>query len=423
MVRLGVYHKRSGSLNRMNRREALFHCGYSSTWSRLRLMARFQALKGKALLFLLFVWFLWFMNFMARTVLSPVLPLIEDEFGVLHARATSIFVFIGIGYGLSVFFSGVYARIIGPRKSICASLTLLGLTFVAISQVRTFDFFYPIGVVMGIATGMYLPAAIPLLTDYYDQGQWGKVISVHDSGASLSMSAVPFAALVFLLILPWRGMFVVIAIIYFLVAAIFYFVSDEVNAGAESSYLPGRVLKSKAVWYIGVVWIFMAGATMGLYFVIPLYLAKELSLSIEYANTVFGVSRIGAAVVGITAGFLVDRFRARKISFFLILATGVFTTLVAVGDLRWIKVFLFLQASVAAGFPPISLVAISRMFERETRGQAVGLVVTLGVVGTAFIPYFLGLCGDLVSFRLGFLVLGVATALSSGLLYFVKELR
>ena len=125
--------------------------------------------------------------------------------------------------------------------------------------------------------------------------------------------------------------------------------------------------------------------------------------------------------MGITAGFLVDRFRAKKIAFLLVLATGVFTALVAVRDIQWVKVFLFLQAGVAAGFPPVSLVAISRMFDRETRGQAVGLIVTLGVVGTAFIPYFLGLCGDLVSFRLGFLLLGILTTLSSGLLYFVRE--
>jgi len=51
---------------------------------------------------------------------------------------------------------------------------------------------------------------------------------------------------------------------------------------------------------------------------------------------------------------------------------------------------------------PLSLVAVSKMFERETRGQAVGFIVTLGVIGTAVIPYFLGLSGDLVSFRLGF---------------------
>jgi NNP family nitrate/nitrite transporter-like MFS transporter len=385
-------------------------------------VARFHALKGKALIFLLFIWYLWFMNFMARAILSPVLPLIEDEFGVLHARATSIFLFIGIGYAFSVFFSGVYARMLGPKKSVFMSLTILGLTFLAISLVKTFNLFYPIGIVLGLATGMYLPAAIPLLTEYYDQRQWGKVIAIHDSGAALSMSATPFIALILLLFLPWRGMLVVIAIVYFLAAIVFYAVSEDANVGTKITYFPRHVLKAKAIWYLGVIWIFMTGATMGLYFVVPLYLAKELSLSIEHANAVFGVSRIGAAVVGITAGFLVDRFRAKKILFVLVLATGVFTALVGVRDLRWIKVFLFLQASVAAGFPPISLVAISKMFERETRGQAVGLIVTLGVIGTAVIPYFLGLSGDLVSFRLGFLLLGIVTVLSSGLLYFVKEL-
>jgi len=102
----------------------------------------------------------------------------------------------------------VYARIFGAKKSVCMSLAILGLTFLAISLVRTFGFFYPIGILLGLATGMYLPAAIPLLTDYYDQGQWGKVIAIHDSGAALSMSATPFIAVILLLFLPWRGMLV-----------------------------------------------------------------------------------------------------------------------------------------------------------------------------------------------------------------------
>ncbi len=270
---------------------------------------------------------------------------------------------------------------------------------------------------------MYLPAAIPLLTEYYDQQLWGRVIAVHDSGAVLSMAAVPFIALILLHLLPWRYMLVAIGAAFCVVAVIFYLVSEEVRVRGKITYFPGQVLKSRALWYIGTVWMFMAGATMGLYFVVPLYLSKELSLSIEYANALFGVSRIGAAVIGITAGFLVDRFRARKIIFGAVLLTGIFTMLVAVRDVRWLKIFLFIQASVAAAFPPVSLVAISRMFESEARGQAVGFVVTLGVIGTAFMPYFLGLCGDLVSFRLGFLLLGIVTALSSGLLYFVKELK
>jgi len=386
-------------------------------------MARFQSVKGKALAFLLFIWVLWFLNFMSRTILAPVLPLIEDEFGVTHARATSIFLFLGLGYGLSVFFSGVYAKVLGPRRSVCASLLTLGLALLAISQVRIFDLFYVVGFVLGLATGMYLPAVIPLLTEYYDQAHWGKVIAIHDSASSLSLFATPFIALFALLFLPWRGMFILIATAYFLCAVIFWCVSEEAKVGAKTTYFHGHLLKRGDFWLFGIPWIFMAGATMGLYFVVPLYLSKELSLGVEHANTIFGISRIGGAVVGILTGFLVDRFRAKRIIFSLVLITGIFTALVAVNDIRWIKIFLFLQATTVAGFFPISLVSVSRMFETEVRGQAVGFIVTLGVIGMALIPYFLGLSGDLVSFRLGFLLLGICTALSSGLLYFVKELR
>jgi MFS transporter, NNP family, nitrate/nitrite transporter len=386
-------------------------------------MARFQSVKGKALVFLLFIWSLWFINFISRTILSPALPLIEDEFGVTHARATSIFLFVGLGYGLSVFFSGFYARILGPRKTVCTSLLALGVALLAMSQVRTFDLFYVVGFVLGLATGMYLPAVIPLLTESYDQAHWGKVIAIHDSASSLGLFATPFIAIFALLFLPWRGMFILIATAYFLCAGIFWCVSEEAKVGAKTTYFHGHLLKRGDFWLFGITWIFMAGATMGLYFVVPLYLSKELSLGVEHANTIFGISRIGGALVGILAGFLVDRFRAKSIIFFLVLITGIFTALVAVNDLRWIKIFLFLQATTVAGFFPISLVSISRMFENEERGQAVGFIVTLGVIGMAAIPYLLGLSGDLVSFRLGFLLLGIATALSSGLLYFVKELR
>ena len=369
------------------------------------------------------MWFLWFTNFTARTILSPVLPLIEDEFSVTHARATSIFLFLGLGYGLSVFFSGVYARLLGPRKSLCASLVALGLTFVAVSLIRTFDLFYAVAFVIGLAAGMYLPAAIPLLTEYYDQTNWGKVIAIHDSASCVSLAATPFIAILLLLFLPWRGLFIVVAIAYFLGAIIFYAVSEEVKVAATTTYFPVDVLKRKSLWLFGIIWVFMSGSTMGLYFVVPLYLTKELSFTVEGGNFIFGVSRIGGAVVAIISGFLVDRFRAKRLVFFLVVTTGIFTALVAVKDLRWIKVFLFLQATMAAGFFPLSLVAISRMFERETRGQAVGFIITLGVIGLSVIPYLLGLSGDLISFRVGFLLLGVVTVLSSGLLYFVKELR
>jgi nitrate/nitrite transporter NarK len=135
------------------------------------------------------------------------------------------------------------------------------------------------------------------------------------------------------------------------------------------------------------------------------------------------MSRIGGAVVGIASGFLVDRFRARKWVIALVIVTGIITALVALKDVRWVKVFLFVQAAISAGFFPLTLVHVSRMFEADLRGQAVGFLITLGVIGVGVMPYFLGLSGDLASFRVGFVVLGTITALSAGLLCFLKGTR
>ena len=174
---------------------------------------------------------------------------------------------------------------------------------------------------------------------------------------------------------------------------------------------------------MGTIWIFASGCVLGLYFVLPLYLVKEIGLTIQRANSVTGLSRLGMVLVAIAAGFIVDRVRLKKAIFLVILLLGLLTMSLAVKEIRWIKFFLFVQATVSGAYPPLVLVAISRMFGSETRGQATGFIITLGMAGSGIIPYLLGFTGDIISFRLGIFLLGLCTVLASGLLYFLKELR
>ena len=162
---------------------------------------------------------------------------------------------------------------------------------------------------------------------------------------------------------------------------------------------------------------------LGLYFVIPLYLVKELSLDIDYANTIFGLSRLGGAVLTIIAGFFVDRFSLKKACFVLVSATGILTVLLALSSARWVHVFLSLQACISPTVFPVGYVAVAKLFSQEQRGQATGFVITIGMIGTGLVPYFLGLSGDFWSFRAGIFVLGILTALSSGLFYTLKEFQ
>jgi len=381
-------------------------------------------LKGRALLFLLFLWFLWFTNLGVRIIFSPILPLVEDEFAVSHALAGSIFLFQSIGYGLSMFFSGFYSGRLGYKKSIILSLLVSSLVCFLIPLVKIFPAFYLFSFLLGFSTGIYLPSVMPLITEYFDERNWGKSIAIHDSAASISIFSMPFLALFLLQFFKWRGIFEVFAVIFLLSAVIFYFASDEFKIRHSEKTKLGDLIKRRSLWIIAVLWMFVGGANMGIYFIVPLYLIKELSLSIGYANTLLGVSRFGGIAVAILCGFLVDRFSLRKIMFMMVLLTGIFTVLMGVASVRYVGIFLFFQALVVTGFFPLGLVSMARMFNREIRGLATGLTLTIGVIcGGGLMPYLLGLSGDLLSFRFGISMLGIAVILSSGLIFSLKEIK
>jgi MFS family permease len=120
--------------------------------------------KRKRALFLSLLWFLWFNNIYARAVFSPILPLLEDEFVVSHAQASSIFMFQSIGYGIALFFAGLYCGTFGYKKSIALSLVVASATFSLIPFVKSFSTFYVLSLVIGLSSGAYIPSVIPLIT-------------------------------------------------------------------------------------------------------------------------------------------------------------------------------------------------------------------------------------------------------------------
>jgi MFS family permease len=387
-------------------------------------MPHHSEFKGRALLFLLFLWFIWFHNLGVRLIFAPILPLVEDEFAVSHARAGSVFIFQSIGYGFSMFFSGFFSGRLGYKKSILFSLVVSSLVCFLLPFVQLFLALYLFSFLLGLSTGVYLPSVMPLLTEYFDEKNWGKSIAIHDSAASISIFCIPFLAIFLLHFFNWRGVFPVFGVIFLLSAVIFFFSSSEFKIRQLEKGRLRDLIHRRSLWIMAVLWIFAGGANMGVYFIVPLYLTKELALSIGYANTILGVSRVGGIAVAISCGFLVDRFSLRKIMFAMLLLTGIFTVLTGVASIRWIGVFLFLQAVFVTGFFPLGLVSIARLFDREIRGMATGLTLTIGVIlGGGLMPYLLGLSGDFLSFRYGIVFLGGAVILASGLVFSLKEIK
>ena len=161
-------------------------------------------MRGRGLSFLFLLWFLWFINMSVRVIFSPILPLIEDEFMITHARASSIFVFLAIGYGISMFFSGIFGGRLGHKRSIVVSLIVSAVFFFLIPCIKAFPVLYLFSLVLGLSIGMYLPSAIPLITEHFAEKDWGKTIAIHDSGASVGIFGVPLITLFLLQFFKWR---------------------------------------------------------------------------------------------------------------------------------------------------------------------------------------------------------------------------
>jgi NNP family nitrate/nitrite transporter-like MFS transporter len=385
---------------------------------------RFDSLKGRAFLFLLFLSFLWFLNFVGRTLFSPVLPLIEDEFHITHAKASSIFIFQSVGYGISIFSSGLWSGLLGYKRSIVISLMVSAAVFFLIPFSSAFSTLYFYSFIMGLATGVYIPAVIPLITRLYNEKIWGKAIAIHDSSASIGVFGAPLIAMGLLHFFQWRGIFGVVALVFVIAAAAFAFLFDELKVSRITRAAFGEFITRRSLWLLSVVWVFAASTSLGIYSVLPLYLTKELHLDIQYANTIFGISRLGGFVVAIGSGYLVTRFSVRAVMASMLVISGAFTILVGLAGSSLIAPALFLQASFIYGFFPAGLIAISRMFELHVRSIATGFIFGVGVIfGWGVAPYLLGLSGDLLSFRFGILILGILTMLASGLIFFLKELK
>ena len=387
-------------------------------------MERYSNLRGRALSFLFFLWFLWFVNFSIRIVFAPILPLVEDEFMVNHAQASSIFIFLSAGYGVAVIVSGFFSGKFGYKKSIILSLFLLSLIAFLIPFVHKFFMLYLFAFVLGFSVGFYLPSAIPLITEYYSEKDWGKAIAIHDTGASSAIFATPFIALFLLHYFPWRGIFTVFGCTFLVCSIVFYFAGSEVKISNPPKAMFRDIVKIRSLWLMAIIWIFGAGANLGIYAIIPLYLTKELQLDIGYANTILGISRLGSVGVAIACGFLIDRVNLRKVMFLMVLITGIFTVLLGLVPVKYIGIVLFLQAFFVTGFFPVGLVAIAKTFRREMRGPATGIIIAISMVfGGGIMPYLLGVSGDQYSFRLGIVILGIFVALFSTVVFHLKELE
>ena len=375
----------------------------------------------KILLLLLF-WVHCFLVFSARAVISPFLPIIEDELHISHAVAGGIFTFVSAGYTASLFLAGVLTPRIGCKRTIVLGFAVLATSFFSMKYTSTYFSLVGVSLFIGLGAGLYIPSAIPLITAIFKRDNWGKAIGFHQTAAPFSTFSIPILSTIALGYFHWKNFFAVLSGVCLIVMLFFWVFAPHHRPQEEKRPRFASVLGRKDFWLIVSLWIIAGAGFMGIYNVIPLFLVKEKGIQLEMANIIFGFSRGGGFFAGILGGFLVDRYGVKKILTVVLLATGLSEMGIALAQgFPSLVTMLFMQGTFCAGFFPIALVAISKITSPNERSIFTGATMAIGTfVAAGVTPVALGAVADVWDFQIGILFLGALTILAHTL---VRGLR
>jgi len=366
---------------------------------------------------------LFLLNFLSRLILSPLVPAVEEDLGITHSSAGTLFLAASMGYCLGLLFSGFISSRLTHRQTIILSSSSVGLILVATFFTETFWTLALCVFLLGLAAGPHLPSGLATITTLVTKKDWGKALSVHEMAPNLSFIIAPFFAEALLSWTSWRSAFGVLGSIVLLMSLGFAFFGRGGN-------FHGQVLRPKTVLRLmsrGPFWVMLLffglgiGGSLAVYNMVPLYLVAEHGMSRTSANTLLALSRILGLAAAFLAGWATDRLGAKKSIGISFLATGLLTLLLGLAPSGWTVWIVFLQPTAAVTFFPPGFAALSLIGSPTERNVMVSMIVPFGfLLGSGVVPASIGFFGDMGSFSLGFVAFGAVILCSLGLLRYLR---
>lgn len=372
---------------------------------------------------LLFLAGLFFLNFTARIIFSPLLPIIEGEFGLGHAAAGSFFLFISGGYFVSILSSGFISARINHKKTIVLSTVASGVVLLLLSLCSTL-FTMRIGLFsLGLAAGLYLPSGLTSITRLVKPAYRARGMAVHELAPNLGFVAAPLLAEMMLRCsswqqgLMWLGLFMIGAGLFYGMAG-----AGCQEYGKSLDIVTSRALLSRLeFWRLVLLFSLAICASLAVYEMLPLFLVSDQGMAPERANRLLAFSRTAALMMPLAAGWFGDRVGNRTVMAFVLMTAGLCTVLLgAISSFTWLLVFVILQPMVAVCFFPSGFAVLSELGPEGDGALAVSLCIPVAfLVGGGLLPVLIGIVGDHASIGVGFMVSGVAMMAGAALSFFV----
>jgi len=358
---------------------------------------------------LLFLTSLFLFNFLARISFGPLMPVLEQNLGLSHGAAGSLFLFISGGYTVGLLLSGFFSSHLGHRKTISLASLAVGASLFFISMSSS-KLTLIIGLVcLGVSAGPYIPSGVATINKIAPPQSWGKAYAIHELAPNLSFVVAPLIVETLLYFAPWRSVPLFLGSSATILGLLFLRYGKGGDFKGEPLQLKNikRLIKIPSFWIMMFIFSMGVGASLGVYAMIPLYLVAERGMDRLTVNEFLAFSRISGLFMAFLGGWISDRMGPRATIVGGFLLTGAVTILLGIlrGDYTLIAVFL--QPAVSVCFFPAAFSAISRIGPPETSNITISLIAPVSFfVGGGAIPALIGISGEELSFSVGIILVG-----------------
>jgi len=362
-------------------------------------------------------------NFLARFIWGPLLPNIEEDLGIRHTEAGSLFLMITIGYFIGLFVSGYLSARFNHHKTIVISCFSCGLALLAAMIAPSLTYLVVVLIVIGVTAGLYLPSGIASMTYRLDPKDFGKAFSFHEISPSLGFIVGPLLAEALLGWGSWRMVLWPTVMGLFAFGLLNSFKSSTGDYRGEPPTVKNLqyVASNPAFWMMLILFILGVGANPGVYSMLPLYLQAERGMDQTFTNFILSASRIAAMFSPFVAGWATHRFGARPVLAVDIFLTGIATVLLGLALNTWLWLPLFLQPMLSTAFFPPAYAILTGIVPSSYRNLIVALIMPAGMLlGAGALPTMIGAFGDAGMFHAGFTLTGLLVTASTVLLWFIR---
>lgn len=359
----------------------------------------------------------FFATMVARLVISPVVPLIADEFSVSNAAIGLALTGMWFAYASAQFPSGLFGDRIGERTVILIAVggTAVASGLLALSPV--FAVFVVFAFALGGVAGLHYSVATTLLSRRFED--IGTAIGIHSAGAPVAGLLAPVAAAYVGTRVSWRAAVALGTLTAVPTFLLFARAVDTTEPARPGQRIRDRVdldvlaelLSRPPIAGAMVVSVLMAFVWQGTASFLPTFLVEHRSYSETTAGAVFSGYFVIQGVGQPAMGWLSDRLgRVPATAGCALTGVGGYVLYVTGPGLASVAAATVL-VGVAMSWGAAMLPLFLDHMTAEEEGMGFGLVRTtymmLGATGSVGV----GLLADVWDWRVSFLVLAGLQAL------------